>query len=324
MPAAGSFSDFLILTRKKTNRIAPYAAALEALNIPVEVSGAGAFGESRGGRGAHDAAARAGRSAGSAVARRRPAWSALRHQRSRAVRVQAGRRLVQHLPAGRRRRGGVAAPAGRPCRASRSTPCNQYYRWTRVLPAGRARSNGSSKHTGYLALAATTPGGVEAGDLLHAVDRVRQVVEDGGSLADAADALEADREATSEVESLPLEPGRTDVVRLMNLHKAKGLEANVVFLADPAGGVKPRVDVHIERRGQQAGGWLKVVRRVGDVVRGEAARRARRLGRARSSRAAVSRGGGGPAALRRGHACARAARRQPAGGPEGSTGAGAF
>ena len=72
--------------------------------------------------------------------------------------------------------------------------------------------------------------------MVHAVDRVRQVVEDGGSLADAADALEDDGEATSEVESLPLEPGRTDVVRLMNLHKAKGLEANVVFLADPCGG----------------------------------------------------------------------------------------
>jgi len=40
------FSDFLILTRKKRNRIAPYANALESLNIPIEVSGAGAFGES--------------------------------------------------------------------------------------------------------------------------------------------------------------------------------------------------------------------------------------------------------------------------------------
>ena len=86
------------------------------------------------------------------------------------------------------------------------------------------------EHTGYLALAATTPGGVEAGDLLHALDRVRQVAEDGGSLGDAADALAADSEASNEVESLPLEPGRTDVVRLMNLHKAKGLEADVVFL----------------------------------------------------------------------------------------------
>src|SRR4051812_45687105 len=40
------YSDFLILTRKKKARIAPYAAALEELNIPIEVSGAGAFGKS--------------------------------------------------------------------------------------------------------------------------------------------------------------------------------------------------------------------------------------------------------------------------------------
>ena len=40
------FRDFLILTRKKRDRIAPYADALKSLNIPVEVSGAGAFGES--------------------------------------------------------------------------------------------------------------------------------------------------------------------------------------------------------------------------------------------------------------------------------------
>ena len=40
------FSDFLILTRKKRDRIAAYADALKSRNIPVEVSGAGAFGES--------------------------------------------------------------------------------------------------------------------------------------------------------------------------------------------------------------------------------------------------------------------------------------
>jgi ATP-dependent helicase/nuclease subunit A len=99
---------------------------------------------------------------------------------------------------------------------------------------------------------------VEAGDLLHAVDRVRQVLEDGGNLADAADALEADSEASNEVESLPLEPGRSDVVRLMNLHKAKGLEADVVFLADPCGGMGKWIDVHIERDGPNALGWFKV------------------------------------------------------------------
>jgi ATP-dependent helicase/nuclease subunit A len=129
-----------------------------------------------------------------------------------------------------------------------------------MLPAGAALDR-ILERSGYLALAATTPSGVEAGDLLHAVDRVRQIFDEGGSIDDAADALAADGEFTSEVESLPLEPGRSDVVRLMNLHKAKGLEADIVFLADPCGGLKPRVDVHIERRGNQALGWFKVEKR---------------------------------------------------------------
>ena len=51
-----------------------------------------------------------------------------------------------------------------------------------MLPAAAALDK-ILEHSGYLALASTTPGGVEAGDLLHAVDRVRQVVEEGGSLA---------------------------------------------------------------------------------------------------------------------------------------------
>jgi ATP-dependent helicase/nuclease subunit A len=59
----------------------------------------------------------------------------------------------------------------------------------------------------------------------------------------------------------------------MNLHKAKGLEANVVFLADPLGGVRPRVDVHIERAELEARGWLKLARRsetsYGETLLGE-------------------------------------------------------
>ena len=70
----------------------------------------------------------------------------------------------------------------------------------------------------YESLHADVLGGIgeaEAGDLLHAVDRVRQITEEGGTLADAAEALIRDLES-AEVESVPLEPGRTDVVRLMN------------------------------------------------------------------------------------------------------------
>jgi ATP-dependent helicase/nuclease subunit A len=251
-----TFSDFLILTRKKKDRIEPYASALEALNVPLEVSGAGAFGQSaevqtlttlmrvladpldplplvnvlRGPLfGISDPELFEFKQAGG--------WFSIFHDPEEAL-----------AKAGKSPAAVVAALAS----------LRQYHRWVRLLPAGAALDK-ILEHTGYLSLAATSPGGVEAGDLLHAVDRVRQVMEEGGSLDQAADALEADSEFTNEVESLPLEPGRTDVVRLMNLHKAKGLEASVVFLADPCGGIKPgRVDVHVERTGDRALGWFKI------------------------------------------------------------------
>jgi ATP-dependent helicase/nuclease subunit A len=248
-----TFSDFLILTRKKRGRIVPYARALEALNIPIEVSGAGAFGESN------------------------EVWALVALLRTLAdpqdtltlIGVLRGPLFGISDPelfAFKQSGGwfGIFAEMDRGNDDSTVREAlmalHQYYRWTRILPAGAALER-ILEHTGYLALAATTPGGVEAGDLVHAVDRVRQVVEEGGSLADAAEALEEDAEESNEVESLPLEPGRTDVVRVMNLHKAKGLEASVVFLADPNGGFPVRVDDHIERNGPKAYGWFKLVQR---------------------------------------------------------------
>jgi len=255
------FSDFLILTRKKAARIVPYAAALEVLNVPIEVSGAGAFGESaevetlrtllRSLADPQDALALVAVLRGPLFGasdrelfayRQNGGWFSIFAQESRGARLEpesaSGARIVETALA----------------------TLHQYYRWTRVLPAASALDR-ILEHSGYLALAATTAGGVEAGDLLHALDRVRQVIEEGGSLADAGDALAEDAEETSEVESLPLEPGRTDVVRIMNLHKAKGLEADVVFLADPCGGFNPRVDVHISRTGATSQGWFPVVKK---------------------------------------------------------------
>jgi ATP-dependent helicase/nuclease subunit A len=243
-------SDFLILTRRK-KYIGTYAAALEALNVPTEVSGAGAFGES------------------AEVAALTVLLRALADPQDPLPLIAVLRgplfgvsdpELFAYKQAG----GWFSVFAGRDPAAAgvvqdALASLNQFYRWTRVLPAAAALDR-ILEATGYLAMAATTPGGVEAGDVVHAVDRVRQVVEDGGSLADAAEALEDDREATSEVESLPLEPGRSDVVRVMNLHKAKGLEAPVVFLADPCGGWKMEPDLHIERQGLAAKGWFQVIK----------------------------------------------------------------
>jgi ATP-dependent helicase/nuclease subunit A len=251
-------SDFLILTRKKRG-IASYAHALESLNIPVEVSGAGAFGDSA------EVKALAvllhaladPQDALSLIAVLRGPLFGISDPELFAFKQAGGWFSVLHEPVE------GTAPKSVSRVHSAVSALREYFRWTRVLPAAAALGR-VLEDTAYLALAATTPGGVDAGDVLHAVDRVRQVVEEGGSLADAADALALDCEATNEVESLPLEPGRTDVVRLMNLHKAKGLEAAVVFLADPGGGVAPRVDVHIERTGVKARGWLKIIRKSED------------------------------------------------------------
>lgn len=268
------YSDFLILTRKKRDHIVPYAEQLEALNIPVEVSGAGAFGQS-----AEVAALTVllraladPQDALSLIAVLRGPLFGISDPELFAFKQAGGWFSIFHGVDAKDDRGhsggpafsgpNAVCPAGGAARvASALTELRQYYRWTRFLPAAAALERVFDR-SGYFALAATTIGGVEAGDLLHAVDRVRQVVEGGGSLANAADALADDSEAGSEVESLPLEPGRTDVVRIMNLHKAKGLEADVVFLADPCGGFEPHVDLHIERIDLKAQGWFKVVKKV--------------------------------------------------------------
>jgi ATP-dependent helicase/nuclease subunit A len=259
-----SFGDFLVLTRKRKN-LATYAEALEALQLPVEVSGAGAFGKSeevaqlalllRALSDPQDGVSLVGVLRGPLFGlsdqdlfefRNAGGWFSIFNGRDRSSALESSNVLPQP---------DVSSPTT--CVRSALNSLNQMFRWTRRLPAGAALER-ILEHTGYLALAATTPGGVEAGDLLHAIDRVRQVVEGGHSLAAAASALEEDREASSEVESLPLEPGQSNVVRVMNLHKAKGLEASVVFLADPCGGFKPRVDIRIIRDGLIACGYFSI------------------------------------------------------------------
>ncbi|MGH7565015.1 MAG: UvrD-helicase domain-containing protein, partial [Gemmatimonadota bacterium] len=102
-------------------------------------------------------------------------------------------------------------------------------------------------------------GGARAGSLAFVVDTVRAVALEGRtSLRDAMSALDAVLEV-GEAEA-PLEPGRGDVVRIMNLHKAKGMEAPVVVLAHPTGRSEWEPRKRIERKGDRAEGWLQVVR----------------------------------------------------------------
>jgi ATP-dependent helicase/nuclease subunit A len=245
------WGDFLILTRKRAG-LPRYTAALDRLHIPLTVSGAVAFSQSR----------EVGILAGLLGALADPDDGVV------LVGVLRGplfglsdEALFRHREAGFGFHLNAPIPedaTGPVVEALRQV--HEMYRWTRKLPAPAAVER-ILQTTGILARAtATTPGAAEAGDLLHAVDRVRQITEAGGSLAAAAAVLAKDLEG-SEVESVPLEPGRQDVVRAMNLHKAKGLEAPVVFLADPLGGVKARADIRVVREGSQARGYFQITRK---------------------------------------------------------------
>jgi ATP-dependent helicase/nuclease subunit A len=248
------WGDFLVLTRFKKH-VPIYAAALDALQIPTVVSGTATFAASRTVAALADllrALADPDDGVTLVGVLRGPLFGVsdqllFRHRQHRWPLM-----LTAPLP------DDASGPVADALRALRAM-----YRQTRTMPVPAALGR-IMETTGLLALgAAMTPGGAEAGDLLHAIDRVRRITEDGGTLAEAAEALEQDLES-SEIESVPLEAGREDVVRVMNLHKVKGLEAAVVFLADPLGDRAPSAEVRVTRDGPQALGYFQMTRRRGE------------------------------------------------------------
>ncbi|HEU4829989.1 MAG TPA: UvrD-helicase domain-containing protein, partial [Gemmatimonadales bacterium] len=108
---------------------------------------------------------------------------------------------------------------------------------------------------GILAYAAGQPlGDSRAGALLHLVEALRGDRAGGLTLSGAIDTIEALREADGGESSLL--PGRSDAVRVMNLHKAKGLEAPIVILAAPIREGEHPINAHVVREatGRATGG----------------------------------------------------------------------
>ena len=111
---------------------------------------------------------------------------------------------------------------------------------------------------GAIPLALAAPlGRSRAGYLLQALELVEKREQAGATdFAGAVHFLEELLENGVEEEIDP----RGDLVgvRLMNLHKAKGLEAPVVFLADPSHESKIPPRMHVTRKGNQGWGYLEI------------------------------------------------------------------
>lgn len=249
--------DFLVLTRQKRH-LDLYARALERRNVTIEVSGAQAGPEEElrelilllqtlidPGDPVNVVAVLTG------------LFFGLDHEQLAQHALTGGRFEFTAAPRG------DDAPDGEVARALATL--HEWWKESRVEPADIVINRLMSRLGLIPYVAGSTLGTLRAGILAYALDSVRaEALRGDASLAGAVDALEAALEW--EDAEAPFNPGQGDAVRVMNLHKVKGLEAKVVILANPGQSVSRtrRPDSHA-RRGKKgdAEAYTTVSTRVG-------------------------------------------------------------
>jgi len=132
-----------------------------------------------------------------------------------------------------------------------------------TLPPAAAISR-TAGMLGVLPLAAAAElGESRAGNFLKSLAAARNFSAEGLDFAGVVCELERLCDGEDKIEQMSLEPGRPGVVRLMTLHGAKGLEAKVVFLAEPAYTPKLGRDYWIDRAVEPPAGYFRVFEKVG-------------------------------------------------------------
>jgi ATP-dependent helicase/nuclease subunit A len=251
--------DFLILFRYK-DRMDKYARKLEELGVPYEIAGSDAFAEN------------------AEIAEVRNLLAALDDPDDPVATVAALRGLFfglsdQDLVDHRAAAGGFcylgAAETAGTGRVRKAFTVLRTWRElvTRVPPSVALEA--ILQESGLLTHLATAPmGSSRAGNVLKLVEILRgRENEDMTSFA-AAVAFMAEWVGAQPVEEMSLTPGRRDAVLLMNLHKAKGLEAPVVWLANPVGVRDFDPDRHIRRTGTRTPlGHFRFSKPAGPVTR---------------------------------------------------------
>jgi len=123
----------------------------------------------------------------------------------------------------------------------------KWWRWTKDMPASTAMEKIVEDSGIIYYLASSDMGSSKAGNVLKLLEFLRNRERDGKTSFPDVVAYMEELVDVHEVEEMSLTPGRINAVRLMNLHKAKGLEAPIVFLANPVGVRDHKPDKHVVR-----------------------------------------------------------------------------
>ena len=134
----------------------------------------------------------------------------------------------------------------------------RYDVWLRRLPPVAAVERIAGDLGLPMRALANQGGNVQAGSIAKAFQMLRAAGSELYSLADVVARLRELIDQNAEFDGIPARPYDEPVVRLMNLHKVKGLEAPVVFLANPTGKWNPPVTLHVDRAGEKAQGYMAV------------------------------------------------------------------
>ena len=234
-------SDFLLLFRYKKH-MGNYARALEERGIPYEITGSDAFSDSEDIR-EIVCLAKALRDPDNAVlvvSVLRSIFFGVSDNALLEYKREGGRFSFLGIKDGWKSQG--ARYVGECLRE-----LNKWWRWTKDYAASTAMEKIFEDSGVVNYLASSEMGSSKAGNVLKLLEFLRSRERDGKtSFSDVVEYMEELVEV-KEVQEMSLTPGRVEAVRIMNLHKAKGLEAPVVFLANPVGGKYFEPDKHVVR-----------------------------------------------------------------------------
>ena len=244
------FGDFMVISRSK-RRLGLYARAFERYGIPHEVTGGSALNSVPQLAMLHTCmrAVLHGDDPTALVAALRSPLFGISDRTLYAF-VQAGGTFAYRSEVPQQfaaEHGDDAADLG-----DAFTRLRRYEHWLGLMPPISAIEK-IAADVGLFPSAALDEGGdVRAGSLARAIELLRAAERQFWTAADLMDYLgsltDPEAEDAELHDGMPMRTHEGAVVRVMNLHKAKGLEAPVVFLADPGGDKEYPIRMHVSRR----------------------------------------------------------------------------